>query len=460
MTNWKPWARGTAALLSLAIIVVSGFLWVMYQNFTDDIPRGQKVPALQGKDIDGAAQNILLLGIDSRAGASKDELKALHAGPDTGVLNTDTMMLLHLPTGGGEPTLISFPRDLWVDIPGNGTYKLNAAYADGYTQTKGSEVTKQGAGIKLLTQTLASLTGLHIDHYMQVTLLGFYRISNAIGGIEVNMCAPMKEKNSGIDLPKGKSVIQGKQALAFVRQRHGLPQGDLDRIKRQQYFLSAAFTKVTTGGVLLNPFKLHDLMDAVGKSILVDPDLDILKMARQLSDLGSGNVHTVTIPNKGTDMIDGNSVVVPDTDAIPGFIRGLGATAAADSGTDEVKAADPKTVTVSVLNGTNTNQWGSKNADALRKLGFNVGKAGDDLAGSANTIVQYPPDQLAQAKAVAKVVSGADLSVNGKVKNPTLILGTDGKHVNGVADPGGSGNSKPLPELALATNAAKKACIN
>jgi len=465
-TNWRPWARALCAVLSLLILVASGVAWAMFQNFTDDIPKGEKVPALSGPDIDGDAQNILLVGIDSRAGASKAELKALHAGPDTGVLNTDTMMIMHLPKGGGTPTLISFPRDLWVGIPGYGNYKLNAAYADGYVNTKGNEIKKQGAGIRLLIQTLNGLTGLHVDHYMQVTLLGFYRISNAIGGIPVNMCTAVKEAKSGINLPKGESVIQGKQALAFVRQRHGLPQGDLDRIKRQQYFLSAAFNKVTSGGVLLNPFKLHDLMNAVGKSILIDPELDILKMARQLSDLAGGKVKTVTVPNKGTDMIDGLSVVVPDTAAIPAFVQSLGAKSSGGPGSggtrgsDDVKAADPSKVTVTVLNGTGISRWATKNADALRKLGFTISGKPDDADSTARTVVQYPTDQLAEAKAVAKAVPGAELTVSGSVSHPTLVLGADGKRVSGVPAPGGAaGNAKPLPQVP-AVNVAAKTCIN
>ena len=120
---------------------------------------------------------------------------------------------------------------------------------------------------------------------MQVSLLGFYRISNAIGGVTVCLNAAQNASTdkdefghgySGINLPKGVSVIKGKQALAFVRQRHGLPHGDLDRIKRQQYFLKAAFEKITSAGVLLNPFKMRDLLDAVGKSLLVDPKLNLV----------------------------------------------------------------------------------------------------------------------------------------------------------------------------------------
>ncbi len=173
------------------------------------------------------------------------------------------MMIVHVPADGSKLTVVSFPRDSYVDIPGYGKHKLNSAYPDGYQAAQGDETAKETAGAQLLVQTMQNLTGVTIDHFVQVDLLGFYRISNAIGGVPVVLCEAQKESNSGIDLPAGPSVIQGKQALAFVRQRYGLPNGDFDRIKRQQYFLAQAFDKITSAGVLLNPVKLNNLLNAV-----------------------------------------------------------------------------------------------------------------------------------------------------------------------------------------------------
>ena len=268
--------RAAIAGVSLLTIVGSGLAWATYQNFTASVHHGEAVPALAAgqKDPDGKDQNILLLGNDSRAGANAQELKALSTQDDGGSVNTDTMMVLHIPANGRKATVISFPRDSWVDIPDNGKGKINSAYGDGYAAAKnhgGDETASESAGIRLLIRTITQLTGLHIDHYVQVNLLGFYRISNAIGGVDVCLNAAQNPNTdsdalgkgySGINLPAGHSVIKGSQALAFVRQRHGLPNGDLDRIKRQQYFLSAAFRKVVSGGVLLNPFKLRDLLKA------------------------------------------------------------------------------------------------------------------------------------------------------------------------------------------------------
>src|ERR1700733_11860882 len=164
--------RASVAAVSLLITLASGIAWDTYQGFAASVPHGDPVPALAkgAKDIDGSAQNILLIGSDSRNGATPDELKALSTNDDGGSVNTDTTMLLHVPADGSRATIISFPRDAWVDIPDNGKGKLNAAYGDGYAagKTRGdSELQAQSSGIRLLIRTITQLTGLYIDHYMQ-----------------------------------------------------------------------------------------------------------------------------------------------------------------------------------------------------------------------------------------------------------------------------------------------------
>src|SRR3954469_3301711 len=308
--------RVSVAALAFVILVASGYAWALFRNFTASVPHGGAVPALGTQvDLDGGDQDILLIGHDSRAGATRAEQNALHTGHDTATVNTDTMMVLHVPSGGAKPSIISFPRDAWVSIPGYGKGKLNSAYSDAYNRAKNQHRTEkqaQSAGILLTLRTLSALTGLHIDHYLQVNLLGFYRISVAIGGIQVCLLHAQNATTdsdafgsgySGINLPAGVSTIQGAQALAFVRQRHGLPHGDLDRIKRQQYFLSAAFHKIASAGELLNPFKLHDLLDAVSTSLLTDPSLDLLSLARSFEMLGAGDLIFQTLPNDGPQLI-------------------------------------------------------------------------------------------------------------------------------------------------------------
>ena len=128
------------------------------------------------------------------------EAKALHTGRTTGSLSTDTMMIVHIPADGSKATLISLPRDSYVDIPGYGKNKLNSAYAQAYNDASGDDDAKRAAGANVLIKTVTNLTGLTIDHYVQVGLLGFYRISNAIGGVTVNLCNAVDDSYSGLQL--------------------------------------------------------------------------------------------------------------------------------------------------------------------------------------------------------------------------------------------------------------------
>ena len=179
---------------------------------------------------------------------------------------------------------------------------------------------------RLLIATIQHLTGLTIDHFVQVDLLGFYRISNAIGGVKVNMCAAVKEPDSGIDLHKGINVVKGKQALAFVRQRYNFPDGngDLDRVQRQRYFLTAAFRKLVSAGVILNPIKLQRLLSAVQSSFYLDDKLNPTDLAAQMENLSADNIVGKTIPTDGFGTTgDGQSIVMVNPGKVKTFVNHL-----------------------------------------------------------------------------------------------------------------------------------------
>jgi LCP family protein required for cell wall assembly len=383
------------------------------------------------------------------------------------------MMVMHVPANGAKATVFSFPRDSYVAIPGHGMNKLNSAYPYGYNGASGTVAAKRSAGAQLLVQTIEQLTGLTIDHYVSVDLIGFYRISNAIGGIQVNLCAAQHEANSGINLPAGVSTIQGTQALAFVRQRYGLPDGDLDRIKRQQYFLSAVFRKMTSSGVLLNPFKLQNLLKAVSSSIYTDSGLDPLALANQLQSLTAGNLSFSTIPTDGFANNDAGSVVVVHPTDVQQFVStvvGLTNKTTSSPKPSAAKTSTPSTVapgsfTVDVLNGAGVSGAATRNATALTALGFKVGTVGN-AAATAATVIEYPAGQQAQAATLAAKVSGATAQASSSVSRVTLILGADGHAVAGAAGSSSSSSAHPAATSAGATpsgvtNAADTGkCIN
>jgi LCP family protein required for cell wall assembly len=459
--------RIVLTICSLLVLVGSGWAWATYRNFNADIPRLDAISA-KGKaangGIDGKDQNLLLVGNDDRDTATDAELAQLGTHRDGGSYNTDTMMLLHLPADGSKATAISFPRDSYVSIPGHGKNKLNAAYPIGVQAAHGDKA----AGARLLVQTIENLTGLSIDHFVQVDLLGFYRISNAIGGIDVCLNAAQKEPKSGIDLKAGHQVIKGTQALAFVRQRYGLRNGDLDRIKRQQYFLSAVFRKMSTAGTLLNPRKLNNLLKAVSSSLQMDDTLEPLKLAQQMQNLQAGSFTFTTIPTQGfADLEIGGQIqntVVVDAAEMPNFIDRL--IGSSGSALQQAKPAEPATVTVHVINDTNTNGLETTNARALQAAGFKtqIPPASSDVV--AKTMIRYAPGQEAAAKALQAQVPGAVMERTTEVSSVTLVLGENRVQVKSLmpkptTSSAKPGSSTPNPSgTPGVTTAADAGCIN
>ena len=467
--------RLVAVVLSVLVVIGTGYAWATNRSLDNGVTRLGAL-GLDGsagatvKNVDGADQNILIVGNDDRSGATPAELAELSTQQDGGSTNTDTMMVLHVPADGSKATIVSLPRDSWVDIAGFGKGKLNSAYSDGASGGGGA-----AGGAKLLISTVEGLVGLSIDHYVAVSLLAFYRISNAIGGVPVCLTAAQNASTdsdaagsgySGIDLPAGESVIQGKQALAFVRQRHGLPRGDLDRIVRQQYFLSHAFSEIASAGTLLNPVALGRLVTAVSSSLTIDQGLDLLKLATQVQDLSAGNITFATLPTLGTPTIvyrgEQVSIVALDFAAIPAFIaQVIGQPTAYES----AGTVAPSSVTVTVANGTTTSGLAGRSGSALSALGFALGGPTTVDAAPVTTI-EYPAGMEAQAKTLAAAVPGAAVAVSGTVTTLTLVLGRDGVVVPGAGPTttGRATTTTPAPVATPTTTSATPApqpnCIN
>ena len=348
-----------ASLVSLLLIVAFWYGWKNYRDLDNGLQRlsipelgagpssaGQSAP----RDIDGTDQNILVLGNDDRSDMTDAEVRALHTGRDGGSLNTDTMMIVHVPADGSKATLISLPRDAYVDIPGFRKNRLNAAYPDGYTDSTGtSEKERKAAGVNELVKAIKKLTGLQIDHFLQVDLIGFYRISNAIGKVTVNLCERVDDSYSGLHLPAGINHIEGRDALAFVRQRHGVPGSDLGREKRQQYFLAAAYRRIASLDMLINPGKLSNLIHAVDSSIYVDDHFSIKQLAEQMANLSADNIVGKTIPIEDERLIDGMDVLVVDPAKVQKFVDELinGAPAPPTSSTPPSSSSAPSSATTS-----------------------------------------------------------------------------------------------------------------
>jgi LCP family protein required for cell wall assembly len=426
-----------AGVLTMALLLSGGYAAYAYGRLSNGVTKIDAISSgtKQTADVDGKAQNILLVGDDHRPdNATPEQLAELSTQSDGGATNTDTMIVLHINDDGSQATMISFPRDSYVDIPGVGKGKLNSAFYYG-TLNGGGDT----GGAKLLIQTIQNLSGLSIDHYVRVSLLGFYQVVKELGPVDVCLKQATKDPYSGIDLPAGESTLDAKQALSFVRQRHGLPNGDLDRNVRQQYFLSQEARKVLSAGTLLNPVKMGNILGAVGGSIQTDTDL--VNLATQLRNLRPGNIQSATIPTLGTPTVYVNgsalSIVEVDTVGLPAFVQTL---VGEPEEYTKATAAQPAATTVTVLNGSGVTGAAGAAAQVLTARGFQVGAPGSSDTTKA-TQVQYPAGMEAQAKAVAAVVPGAVAVRTAAVTGVTLVLGSDGKTVTPVPAAGGAAST-------------------
>ncbi|MGD9529159.1 LCP family protein [Pseudonocardia sp.] len=335
-------ARTAGALLSVIVLAVSGYAWNLSRHVDDGMATSEAVtPAPDGPTASDAAFTVLLVGLDSRTDASgrplpPEVLDQLHAGPDEGQLHTDTIILLHVPAGPDPHAVaISFPRDSFVEIAGDrGRHKINSAYRRGMAESEKALVGRallpaerdrraREAGRRALVDTLHDLTGVRVDHFAEVNLAGFVEISDALGGVPVCLNRPAREERSGIDLPAGPQVVQGPTALAFVRQRHGLDGGDLDRISRQQAFLAGLADAVLTSGLLHDPVRLNRVTQALGRYVVLDRGWNTQELLGQLHRVAAGDLRFETIPTGTAALdtpVDGVAVQV-DPDEVRRFVQ-------------------------------------------------------------------------------------------------------------------------------------------
>ncbi len=261
----------------------------------------QRIDALQ--DYDGrlgntSGTNWLLVGSDSRAGLSQEDADRLMAGElDESVGRTDTIMVVHIPRFGGDATMLSLPRDSWVDIPGYGQNKLNQAFSLG--------------GPALLQQTVEQATGIHLDHYAEIGFGGFANVVDAVGGVEMCLDEPLDDPMAGINLQAGCQELDGPTALGYVRSRYASAQGDLDRVERQRKFLAALSNKIKSPGTLLNPFKNLKVADALSANMKVNEGDHVWNLA-SLGLAMAGGAKQETVPIAGYENTYAGNVALWD----------------------------------------------------------------------------------------------------------------------------------------------------
>ncbi|MEU9180611.1 LCP family protein [Streptomyces sp. NPDC048550] len=312
---------------ALAVTAAAG-AWCVYRDLVGSIGSSK---ALQGAEKSKYGDtNILLMGLDSRRDQNGEELPEevldkLHAGSsDIGGYNANTLILLHVPGDGSRAKAFSVPRDDFVDVAGQGKDKIKKAY--GLAKAKEEErLSGQGvkdrrqleregreAGRKAQIETVRNFLGVPIDHFAELNLAGFYHLADALGGVPVCLKKPVQDKYSGADFPAGRQTLNGQQSLAFVRQRHGLDMGDLDRTKRQQAFLAGATQKLNSAGTFTDPVKLMKLIDAAKQDVVTDEGWDLLSFVKQAKNLSGGKVAFTTLPVERFGRNHGEDINVVD----------------------------------------------------------------------------------------------------------------------------------------------------
>ena len=442
-------ARAALVVASALVLVGTGTAWGVYRDITAGITTTDVIAG------GGDDQDILLVGVDSRTDARgnplpEEILRELNSGADTGVLNSDTIMLLHVPEDGGAAVAFSIPRDAYVDIPGYRRDKINAAYP-AVTALTADRLVEEGmapadarteaarAGRAALIAAVEQLTGVGIDHYAEVNLLGFYDLTTAIGGVDVCLTGAVSEPLSGADFAAGPQTISGRDALAFVRQRHGLPGGDLSRIRRQQVFLAAVADRVLSAGTLTDPQALAGLVEVVQRSVVIDRDWDLLAFARRAAGLAAGNLEFVTVPTTGRETNDRGDVLLVDEDAVADFVeqriaaQRAAAEAAAEAAAAAAAAAPPPAVeviaaryVVDVRNGSDTGGLAADVAAHLVGVGFTGGTV-DNTAPARESSVRYTGPDREAARDVAEQLGGIAVESDPAVPQGHLlvVLGAD-----------------------------------
>ena len=303
--GWRIALLSVLAIFLVLTLATGGLaLWVRHSiasgiEFIADPFAGIPARAPQQKVAAGEepAVNILVLGTDSRTSASDPSQWK------EGAQRTDAIMIVQVSGDRKTVSVMSIPRDSWVEIPGHGQGKINAAYSYG--------------GPSLTIHTVENLTGIHIDHFAVANFESFVALTDEIGGVRINLKTP--QTLAGKELGAGAQVLDGRQALAYTRERSSLPNGDFDRVKRQQTWMRSIVSRVLTNGTMSSPTALYSFLKTASRTVAVDESFTLNQMqslALETRHLHSNDIRFMTVPTAGTGTsTDGQSIVTLDADA-------------------------------------------------------------------------------------------------------------------------------------------------
>jgi len=280
--RWR-WVLAVAAILVVAWLAF--MVWVPFHAWgnvqrINVSPDGARPAASKGYDY-------VLVGSDSREGLTAAQQGQLHTGSTAAAegKRTDSIILVHVPSGGGQPALISLPRDSYVPIPGHGKNKINAAYSLG--------------GPKLLVRTIEQVTGIRIDGYVEIGFGGFASVVDSLDGVDICVKHAMDDPKAGINLKAGCQTLNGPNALGYVRARYSDPLGDIGRVQRQRQFLGAIIHKAASPSTALVPWRYYRFATTAGAGLTVGEDTslrDVIRVLQAMRSVSSGEGLSLTVP--------------------------------------------------------------------------------------------------------------------------------------------------------------------
>ncbi|WP_443079780.1 LCP family protein [Streptomyces sp. P9-A4] len=440
-----PWGMRMATALSVTVLAAGGIGHAVVTGLDTGITRVDPFKDMKNRPQGGNGMNVLVVGTDGRDRITPEE-KAKYRLGGAPCHCTDTVMLVHISGDRERASVVSLPRDSYAEMPEHTDLttgkkhhahpvKLNAAYAEG--------------GPALTVRTVESMTGVKIDHYLEVDFTSFMRTVDAVGGVQICTTRPLKDSYTGLDLPAGTHELDGGQALQYVRSRHIDGAADIGRMQRQQRFLAALIERTTSGGVLLNPVRFREVATTLLSSVRADEEFgtdQLLALAKAMhgftpasSEFVSVPIGDMSFPVKGI-----GSTVKWDAAKAQKLFQALrddrplaAAEPASSSKAPKAVVVDvaPRTVRVQVYNGTRTDGLGRKVDDALRGTGFDTTRSPMTGAGQerVRTLVEYDPRWDRSAKSLAAALPGAELrAVAGRGGTLRVTVGADYKGVRAV----------------------------
>ncbi|MFE3070729.1 LCP family protein [Streptomyces sp. NPDC059247] len=435
-----------ATALSVTVLAAGGIGHAVVTGLDTGITRVDPFKDMKNRPQGGHGMNVLVVGTDGRDRITPEERAKYRLG-GAPCHCTDTVMLVHISEDRERASVVSLPRDSYAEMPEHTDLtsgkkhhahpvKLNAAYAEG--------------GPGLTVRTVESMTGVKIDHYLELDFTSFMRTVDAVDGVRICTTRPLKDAYTGLDLPAGTHELNGGQALQYVRSRHIDGAADIGRMQRQQRFVAALIERMTSGGVLLNPVRFREVATTMLSSVRADEGFgtdQLLALAKAMhgfvpasSEFVSVPIGDMSFPVKGI-----GSTVKWDAAKAQKLFQALredrplapASPAATSAKAPKAVVVDvaPRTIRVQVYNGTRTDGLGRKVDDALRGTGFDTTRTPMTGAGreQERTLVEYDPRWDRSAKSLAAALPGAELRpVPGRGGTLRVTVGADYKGVTAV----------------------------